>query len=125
MNEAILRRVLETDMVGSGLSAALVIAAAQPLSDTLDVPAAALVGLGIVLIPWVGFLFSSVRRPRLRRGDVAVVVAGNLLWALAAAIMIWGFPASLSAAGKWIVGCFSLAVLALGIVELRGLGALD
>jgi len=121
MNKETLRPALRTDLVGSAISALVVIAAAGPLSDGIGVPTSILIALGIVLIPWVGFLYLTTRRATLRAAEVTVVVVGNLAWAVAAPVIILGFPTALSTGGKWVVGLFSLAVLAIGFVELRGL----
>jgi hypothetical protein len=77
--------------------------------------------VGVVLIPWVWFLVHTVRRDQLRVGEIAVIVAGNLGWALIAAIMILGFPHLMSSDGRWIVGLFSLAVFGYGVVQWIGL----
>jgi len=66
-------------------------------------------------------LYLTTRRAPLRAAQVTVVVVGNLAWAVAAAVIVWGFPNALSAGGKWAVGLFSLAVLAIGLMELRRL----
>ena len=124
MREETLRKVLWADVFGSGVSVLSSIAAAGLIADWLDVPTWIPLAVGIALIPWVWFLLQTVRREPLRRGDLVVIVAGNVGWAVAAAIVILGFPDALSTAGRWIVGIFSLAVLDFGLTEWMGLRSL-
>lgn len=121
MNEQILRKVLWADVLGSGASVIFTIVGASLIAGWLDVSAWIPLAVGLVLIPWVWFLVRTVRRDRLRAGEVAVIVAGNIGWAVLAAMLIFGFPNALSPAGRWIVGLFSLAVLDYGVLQLVGL----
>lgn len=121
MNEQTLRKVLWADTIGSGVSVIFTIVGAALLADWLGISVWIPVVFGAVLIPWVLFLLRTVRREEMRPAEVAVIVVGNIAWALAAAVLIWGFPSSLTTAGKWIVGLFSLAVLDLGIAEALGM----
>ena len=121
MNEKTLRSVLRIDLIGSALSALVAIAGARLLGGWLGVSPWVLVTLGIVLIPWVYLLYRTERRSRLRTGELAVIVVGNVGWAVAAAILIFGYPDALTTAGKWLVGVFSLAVLDLGVAEWLGI----
>ena len=121
MNEQILRKVLWADVFGSGASTIFTIVGAGLIAGWLDVSAWIPLVVGLVLIPWVWFLVRTVRRDRLRKGEVAVIVAGNIGWAVLAAVLIFGFPDALSPGGRWIVGLFSLAVLDYGVLQLLGL----
>lgn len=121
MNNEVLRKVLWFDAWASAATLAVAIAGASLLGGWLDVSVGAPVAVGVVLIPWAYFLAHVARRNPLRRAEVGAVVIGNLGWAVAAAVLIVGFPDVLSTSGKWIVGVFSLAVLDLGVVEWIGL----
>lgn len=121
MNAEMLRKVLCFDVVGSAVSVAVTIVGASLLAGWLDVSIWVPIAVGVILIPWVLFLARAVRRTPVRPTEVWVVIAGNLGWGLAAAVLIIGFPDALSVAGRWIVGVFSLAVVDLGIVEWFGL----
>jgi hypothetical protein len=103
------------------MSVVLTIVGAGLIAGWLDVSVWIPLAVGVVLIPWVLFLLHTVRQSRLRSADLVVIVAGNIGWALLAALVIFGFPDALSSSGKWIVGIFSLGVLDLGILELVGL----
>jgi hypothetical protein len=74
----------------------------------------------VVLIPWVYTLWQTSRRTPLPTTEVGLVVAGNIGWAVIAAIVLIGYADALSTSGKWIFGLFSLAVLDLGIAEWLG-----
>ncbi len=124
MSEETLRKVLWADVLGSGASVVFSIAAAGLIADWLDVSAWIPLGVGIALVPWVWFLLRTVRQEPLRPAGVAVIVAGNIGWAMAAVVLILGFPEALSPAGKWIVGIFSLAVLDFGVTQWIGLRTL-
>jgi hypothetical protein len=121
MDEATLRKVLWADVVGSGTSVVFSIAGAGLIADWIGAAAWIPLAVGVLLIPWVWFLYRTVRRNPLRPTEVAIVVAGNVGWAVAAAVLILGFPDALSTGGKWIVGIFSLAVLDFGLAQWVGL----
>lgn len=124
MIEQNLRKVLWVDVFGSGVSVVLALIGPGLIAEWLDVSGWIPFAVGVVLIPWVALLARAVRRERLRAGEVAYIVAGNIGWAIAAAILVFGFPDALSTTGKWIVGLFSLGVLDLGVAEWLGLRAL-
>lgn len=124
MSEQVLRKVLWADTVGSGLSTVITIVGAGVLADLLGVSAWVPFGVGLVLIPWVLHLLRTVRQEPLRSADVGIIVAGNVGWAVAAAVLILGFPTALTTTGNWLVGVFSLGVLALGVLQWIGLRGL-
>lgn len=123
MSSETLRKILWADVFGSGASVLFSIAAAGLVADWLEVWVWIPLAVGITLVPWVWFLYRTVRHDPLQTGTIAVIAAGNVGWAVAAAILILGFPAALSTAGAWIVGVFSLAVLDFGIAQWIGLSS--
>jgi hypothetical protein len=124
MGEQELRKVLWVDAIGSGVSTAFCIVGAGALAGWLGVSAWVPFGVGVALIPWVLHLVRTVRRDPLRPADITVIVAGNIGWAVVAAILIFGFPSAMTSTGSWLVGVFSLGVLALGVVQWIGLRSL-
>lgn len=121
MDNELLRKALWTDMWGSVAAMAITIFGAGLVGGWLGVPTGVVLAVGITLIPWVVFLAVTSRRTPLSRPSVGVVIAGNLAWGIAAAIVLIGFPDALSIAGKWIVAIFSLAVVDIGVAEWVGL----
>ena len=107
MKEQTLRKILWADVYGSAISVVFTIVGAGLIAGWLDVSVWIPLAVGVVLIPWVLFLVNTVRQSRLRPTDLIVIVAGNIGWALLAAIVIFGVPDALSTSGKWIVGIFS------------------
>ena len=120
-----LRNVLQSDMVGSGISVVVAILGAFVLGDWLGVSPWIPFGVGVALIPWVAFLAFTTRQSPPRRWQVGIVAGGNLAWAVAAGVILIGFPDALSGSGRWIVGVFSAAVLAFGVAQAFGLKDLD
>jgi len=121
MSEETLRKVLWADAIGSGATIVFTIVGAGLLGRWLDISVWMPLTVGLVLIPWVYLLVRTVRRDQLRAGEVALIVAGNLGWVIAAAILIIGFPNAMSTTGNWVVGVFSAVVLELGVAEWMGL----
>ena len=121
MDNELLRKVLRIDMWGSAAAVGMTVLGAGLLGSWLGVPAGVVLAVGVVLIPWALFLSMTSRRTPLSRLAVGGVIAGNLAWGVAAAIVLIGFPDALSAAGKWIVAIFSLAVVDIGVAEWFGL----
>ena len=120
MSRLTLRKVLRWDAVASGASVVLTVAGAGWLGDRLGVATWVPLAVGVGLVPWVAFLVHVGRQAQLHRGSVAVIAAGNLIWVVAAAVLIFGYPESLTITGKWIVGLFSLVVLDFGLAQLAG-----
>jgi len=124
VSENTLRRVLWADLIGSAATTVVTIIMAGPLGDFLEIPASVVAGVGVALIPWVGLLYLTVRRQPTRRGDVVSIVTGNVVWVLATATIIWGFPSALSPPGNRLLAIFGVGVLVLGLLEWRGLASL-
>ena len=124
MSEQNLRRVLQVDAAGSGVSTVVTIVGAGVLGEWLGISAWIPFVVGLALVPWVLHLMHTVRRDPLRPPDVTVIVAGNIGWAVAAAALILGFPTAMTTTGNWLVGGFSLAVLGLGVLQWIGLRGL-
>ena len=85
-----LRNILFANAVFSLVSAFVLIAASGPLADYLEVSGWVLIVVGAALIPWAAFVFANARRePPLQR-DTWITIAGDLLWVIAAAVVILG-----------------------------------
>lgn len=96
---SLLRRALLLDALASGALGALSLVLAAPLSELLALPAALLVGAGLVLLPFAAAVYLIARWPAPRQAAWAVVSVNAL----------------------WVAG--SLLILAAGLVSPSPLGA--
>lgn len=120
-----LRKVLQVDAWGSAASVVFTIAGAGLLGGWLGVSPRLPIGVGLALVPWAALLIHTTRQRPLPRRWVGFIAGGNLAWAVAAGVIIFGYPEALTVAGRWIVGVFSLLVAALGLAQARGLTQLS
>jgi hypothetical protein len=118
-----LPRLLSVDAIASGASAVLLIAGADALSPWLALPAGLLRGAGLLLLPFVLWVFAMSRRPAPPRGAVAAVVAINLAWVAASAWVAFGGAWQPSTWGVAFVGAQALVVLAFADLGWFGLRA--
>jgi hypothetical protein len=116
-----LRRALALDAIASGATAVLIVAAASPLEGLLGLPAALLRGAGLVLIPYVGFVIYAAMRETVARSAVWSIIAANMAWAAASAVLLlagWVEPNALGYA--FVIGQ-ALVVALLGELQYVGL----
>lgn len=78
-----LRVALWTDAGVSGAAGALQLAGGSTLAAALALPATLCLASGAFLVGYAALLVAMARAPRLHAGLVALVVFGNLGWALA------------------------------------------
>ncbi|MEW6706046.1 MAG: hypothetical protein AB1430_14470 [Pseudomonadota bacterium] len=116
----LLRRALLADAAASGGSGALLAFAAVPLAGLFGLPALLLQGAGLftlaygVLVAWLG------TRERVWRPAVWAVIAGNGLWVLGSAELLFTSP-SLTGWGQAYVIAQALAVAVLAELQFIGL----
>ncbi len=113
--------ILVWDAWATGTSTVLTIVAAPLLAGWLDISGWIVLGVGLALVPWTGFLAFTARQDPLVKWQTAVITVGNLAWVFIAAIIIFGYPEAVSMAGRWLLGLFSLVVLGFGAVQAIGL----
>lgn len=125
MTSLFLRRVLLADAIVSGAAGLLMIAGAGVLAPLLDLPRMLLVIAGAALVPWVVALVTLVRMPAIPRAAVRAVVAVNVAWVAASAIVLFVLTPNLLGYGFVITQAVAVAVFAeLQMVALkRELGA--
>ncbi|HEY9219487.1 MAG TPA: hypothetical protein VIO94_15680 [Phenylobacterium sp.] len=120
-----LRRVLYVDGLGSLASAALLIAAAQPLSEQLSLPQPLLFETGLALVPFaLGVLYVASRREIPRPGVVAII-ALNIVWCAASLILLASGATAPNLAGYVVVAVQALGVGLLAELEYLGLRRLS
>jgi hypothetical protein len=117
-----LPRVLLLDAAATGATAAVLLAAAEPLAPLLSLPAGLLRGAGLALLPFVAVVYALSRHDAPPRGAVAAVVAVNVAWVAASAWLAFASGLRPSPAGVAFVLAQAAAVLAfadLGWIGLR------
>lgn len=115
MNIFTLNRLLAADAVTSLAAGMLMVLAAAPLADWLNLPAPLLRGAGLLLLPWVVVLGLLARQKSPSRNAIWAVVAINAMWAIDSLVLLvsgWVAPNTLgtvfilSQAG--VVGAFAV-----------------
>lgn len=115
-----LRTALWTDAAVSGAAGALQLAGGDALAAQFGLPPALSLGTGAFLIGYAAMLVAMARAPRLHAGLLALVVLGNLGWALGClALPMAGLvdPAALGLA--WLL-LQALAVVGFAAWEAAG-----
>jgi hypothetical protein len=116
-----LRRALMLDAAASGATGLLVIAGAGVLEGPLGLPAALLRGAGLVLVPYVAFVAWAGTREAISRPAVWAIVAANMLWAAASALLLAsGFLAPTALGYAFVIGQ-AIVVALLGELQYVGL----
>jgi hypothetical protein len=117
-----LGRVLLADAVLSGATGLLMLVGAGPLSSLLELPVGLLRGAGLVLLPFVAFVFWLSQKPVPNRAAVWAVVLVNAVWVVDSVGLAFGGMVSPNALGlAFVLGQAAVvAVFAeLGFVALR------
>jgi len=116
-----LHRALMLDAAASGATGLLVVVGAGLLEGLLGLPAALLRGAGLVLVPYVAFVAYAGTRETISRPAVWTIIAANVLWAAASAMLLvsdWVAPTALGYA--FIIGQ-AVVVALLGELQYVGL----
>jgi hypothetical protein len=116
-----LRRALLLDAAASGGTGLLMIAGAGLLEGLLGLPAALLLGAGLVLVPYVAFVAYTATRESIARSAVWAIIAANGLWAAASALLLIGGWVAPTALGYAFVAGQALVVALLGELQYTGL----
>ena len=115
-----LRRGLQLDGAASGLTGALLVLAAPPISRLIGLFApgnARAVGVGLLIFA-VALLWNA-RRPVPSRGEAVLAVALNAVWVVGSLILIVDGPLTLLGVGA--VAAVAAAVLGFSVLEVIGL----
>ena len=115
-----LRTVLKLDAASCLTMAAIVIPMAGMLQEPLGIEAAALGAAAASLIPIGLFILWLGSRREAPTALVAIVILGNIGWAITSFAAAGSFPA-ITFLGQVVVAGQGLAVLALAIAEWAGL----
>ena len=118
---AFLRNVLIADAAASGATGLLTMAAAGILESWLGLPAALLRAAGLILVPYVAFVLYVGTREIVTSGSVWLIVAANLLWAIASLVLLAGGWVAPTALGYAFVIAQAAVVALLGELQYVGL----
>ena len=118
----LLRRALQADALASGVTGAGMALAAGPVAQLLGLDGAlpiAVLGIDLLLFAaWVGY---EAMQPALRVRRARAVLAINIVWVVASALVIALDPFGLSTAGKWAVAAVADVVALFALGEYIGL----
>lgn len=116
-------RLLPTTLIANAASSAMtgvaLVAGAAPLSGWLGIPAWLSIAVGIGLLAFAVSVAFVARNPR--PTAVRQVIAADVAWVVGAAVVIVGFPGSMSTAGLWALGIVTVAVADFAIFQTAGL----
>ena len=88
--------------------------------DWFELPWGVIAAVGLVLVPYGMLLVFGSRATRFDRRLALMATAGDLLWVVAAAMLVV-IPDTMGAAGKWALAVVSLAVLGFAVMQIREL----
>ena len=97
--------------MGIGLAAG-----AAPLAAFTGIPVAAVLGLGVALVPYGIGLFLGARRNHGRRMLLTFATL-NVGWVVASAVLLLSGQSWLTTGGAWLVGIVALVVADLAAVQ--------
>ncbi len=117
-----LRRVLQANMIFSGLSGLLLAVGAGPLSRWLGIPAAwILVVIGVGLLGFAWQLFQTARQSPIDLRQANVILFMDIAWVIGSALLLFPGWVAFTAAGWWAVLLVADAVAAFAILEYVGI----
>lgn len=120
--DQLLRRVLQANMVFSGLSGLLLAVGAGPLSRWLGIPAAwILVVIGIGLLGFAWQLFQTVKQSPINLRQANIILFMDIAWVIGSALLLFTGWVAFTTAGWWAVLLVADAVAAFAILEFVGI----
>ena len=117
----LLRRALVADASVSLVAGFAMTLGADLLAGWLQLPVPLLLGAGLALFPWAGFLMWLARKPVVPRAAVWAVIAINAVWIVESAWVALGGSFSPNGWGQAFIGAQALGVLVLLELEVMGL----
>lgn len=118
-----LPRVMWADAASCAATGALQLLAARPLEALTGLPLALLTGTGVFLLLYALLAGWIARRQPVPRTLIGLIALGNLGWALACALLIFGSGLMLSGWGVAWVAAQALVVIVLADLQWLGLRA--
>lgn len=119
MPSNILTRTLAANAGFSVVTGVTLIIGAVPLSRWLGIPTWLTIAVGVGLLPFALAVAKTARSPR--RDTVRQVIVADIAWVIGAAVVLIGFPRSMSTAGLWTLGLVTVAVADFAALQMIGL----
>ena len=124
--DQLLRRVLQANMVFSGLSGLLLAVDAGPLSRWLGVPAAwILMVIGIGLLGFAWQLFQTAKQSPMNLRQANAILLMDIAWVVGSALLLFTGWVSFTTAGWWAVLLVADVVALFAILEFVGIRRLQ
>ena len=124
--DQLLRRVLQANMVFSGLSGLLLAVEAGPLSRWLGVPAAwILMVIGIGLLGFAWQLFQTAKQSPMNLRQANAILLMDIAWVVGSALLLFTGWVSFTIAGWWAVLLVADVVALFAILEFVGIRRLQ
>lgn len=115
-----LRKVLLADAATCIAAGAVMTLGSSIVAPLTNIPAWLLLPAGVSLIPIAAFMAFVATRRTVSRGAVWLVIAGNALWFLASAWLLFGDVIAPNVFGSIFITAQALAVAVLTWLEHRG-----
>lgn len=120
-----LGRILLVDSIASGAMGVLFLLDAAALESLLGLPASLLRGVGVLLIPFAGFLVWLAPRASALRVVVRSIVGANVLWVIASLLLLVSGRVNPTPVGTVFVVLQAAAVTVVAYLEYRAVGRVD
>lgn len=118
---SLLRLALRLDAGISLASGLLLCAAPGFLGERFALSPNLLLVVGLICLPYAAWLWSLARRTQLASAGVIAIVVGNLLWADAALLLIFGYGAAPNALGQAYLATHVVATATFAALQWFGL----
>jgi hypothetical protein len=119
VSPSLLSRTLEANAAFSAISGVALIALAIAGTEGFGVPPWMLGIVGAGLVPFAWIVHLAARRPE--RMLVRLIIGADVAWVVAAAVILLGFPGTMSPTGSIALALASLVVADLAIMQYVGM----
>jgi len=118
----LLMRGLKMNAVFSGLSAVVMLLAANWVAEQVGLPGPANVyAVAIFLLFFAAQLGNIVRTQAIRSWEIVAIIIGDLMWVAGSVVLGILYFQSFSTIGAVLVEVVALAVLIFAVIQMRGL----
>lgn len=117
----LLRFALRLDAGISLASGLLLCAAPNVLGERFALSPTLLLIVGLICLPYAAWLYALARRERVAGGIVVAIVVGNLLWADAALMLMFGYGEAPNGLGQAYLATHVVATATFAVLQWLGL----